>query len=359
MNSYKRAKLNKILIIVTAILVLLAIICIVAYSIVASKKKENDLDFKDTIIGKNYYVDITVDTETKKVKRDQIDSSLQEEFGISDSKAEQLLNSTGDLINFLEDSTNEVEMHNKVIHIKNPFQTKTLLVEANVIEDNYDAIKETEVQEGLYILEYDTQKRTKKAFQYLQQRPEIKKVEVDEVSIINTINDESQTVYGEKEKDDNNNLKDYGATAMGLDKYKKIIKDNGNPAQVVISTIGYGANIQSTYFESKISEEYYNFIDGEEKAKDIHEAIAQGSRILEVINESTSDNIKIMPLVVINDENYTTTASIIKAIDYAIEKSDVICYEFFHKKNYMIELLLQKAFKENVPVCCVTKKKII
>ena len=355
MNSYKRAKLNKILIIVTAILVLLAIICIVAYSIVASKKKENDLDFKDTIIGKNYYVDITVDTETKKVKRDQIDSSLQEEFGISDSKAEQLLNSTGDLINFLEDSTNEVEMHNKVIHIKNPFQTKTLLVEANVIEDNYDAIKETEVQEGLYILEYDTQKRTKKAFQYLQQRPEIKKVEVDEVSIINTINDESQTVYGEKEKDDKNNLKDYGATAMGLDKYKKIIKDNGNPAQVVISTIGYGANIQSTYFESKISEEYYNFIDGEEKAKDIHEAIAQGSRILEVINESTSDNIKIMPLVVINDENYTTTASIIKAIDYAIEKSDVICYEFFHKKNYMIELLLQKAFKENVPVCCVTK----
>ena len=353
MNSYKRAKLNKILIIVTAILVLLAIICIVAYSIVASKKQENDLDFKDTIIGKNYYVDITVDTETKKVKRDQFDSSLQEEFGISDSKAEQLLNSTGDLINYLENSTNEVEMQNKVIHIKNPFQTKTLIVEADEIEDNYDAIKETEIQDGLFILEYDTQKRTKKAYQYLQERPEIKKVEVDEVSIINTINDESQTVYGEK--DDKNNLKDYGATAMGLDKYKKIVKENGNPAQIIISTIGYGANIQNDYFENKISEEYYNFIASEDKAKDIHETIAQGSRILEVINESTSDNIKIMPLVVINDEYYTTTSSILKAINYAIEKSDIICYEFSHKKDYMIELLLQKAFKENVPVCCVTK----
>lgn len=353
MNSYKRAKLNKILIIVTAILVLLAIICIVAYSIVTSKKQENDLDFKDTIIGKNYYVDITVDTETKKVKRDQFDSSLQEEFGISDSKAEQLLNSTGDLINYLENSTNEVEMQNKVIHIKNPFQTKTLIVEADEIEDNYDAIKETEIQDGLFILEYDTQKRTKKAYQYLQERPEIKKVEVDEVSIINTINDESQTVYGEK--DDKNNLKDYGATAMGLDKYKKIVKENGNPAQIIISTIGYGANIQNDYFENKISEEYYNFIASEDKAKDIHETIAQGSRILEVINESTSDNIKIMPLVVINDEYYTTTSSILKAINYAIEKSDIICYEFSHKKDYMIELLLQKAFKENVPVCCVTK----
>ena len=353
MNSYKRAKLNKILIIVTAILVLLAIICIVAYSIVASKKQENDLDFKDTIIGKNYYVDIIVDTETKKVKRDQFDSSLQEEFGISDSKAEQLLNSTGDLINYLENSTNEVEMQNKVIHIKNPFQTKTLIVEADEIEDNYDAIKETEIQDGLFILEYDTQKRTKKAYQYLQERPEIKKVEVDEVSIINTINDESQTVYGEK--DDKNNLKDYGATAMGLDKYKKIVKENGNPAQIIISTIGYGASIQNDYFENKISEEYYNFIASEDKAKDIHETIAQGSRILEVINESTSDNIKIMPLVVINDEYYTTTSSILKTINYAIEKSDIICYEFSHKKDYMIELLLQKAFKENVPVCCVTK----
>lgn len=355
MNSYKRAKLNKILIIVAAVLVIVAIICIVVYSISLRNKQAVDLDFKDTIIGNNYYVEITVDTESKKVKRDQIETSLQEEFGISDSKAEELLNSTGDLITYFENSTNEVEMQNKIIHIKNPYQTKTILVEADEIEDNYDAIKETEIQEGLFILEYDTQKRTKKAYEYLQQRPEIKKVQVDEVSVINTINDESQTVYGEKEKKEKNDSNDYGAIAMGLDRYKKIVKDNGNPAQIIISTIGYGANIQNEYFNGKISEDYYNFIESEEKSKDIHETIAQGSRVLEVIKESTSDNIKIMPLVVVNDEYYTTTASIVKAINYAIEKSDIICYEFCHKKNYMVELLLQKAFKENVPVCCVTK----
>ena len=355
MNSYKRAKLNKILIIVAAILVILAIICIVVYSVIVGKKQEVDLNFKDTIIGKNYYVDITIDTENRKVKRDQIETTLQEEFGVSDSKAEELLSTTGELINFFDNSTNEIEMQNKIVHVRNPFQTKTLLVEADEIEDNFNAINETEIQEGLFILEYDTQKRAKRAYEFFQGKPEIKKVEVDEVSIINTINDESQTVYGEKEKEENNNTKDYGVTAMGLDKYKKLVKDNGNPAQIVISTIGYGANIQNDYFKNKIHEEYYNFIESEEKAKDIYETIAQGSRILEVINESTSDNIKIMPLVVINREYYTTTASIVKAINYAIEKSDIICYEFTHKQDYMIELSLQKAFKENVPVCCVTK----
>ena len=355
MNEYKRAKLNKILIIVASVLVVIAIIVVFLYGMIRGKNKKKDLGYADTIINKNYYVDITIDTETKNIKRDNIETTLQKEFEISDEQAEVLLNSTGDLINYFENSTIEVEMQNKIIHLKNPYQTKTLLVEADEIEDNFDAKKETEIQKGLYILEYDSQRRTKEAYQYLKDMSWIKKVEVDEVSIISTINDESQTVYGETKENNDNNTKDYGTKAMGLDNYKKIVKDNGNAAPIVIATIGYGANIQNEYFKDKISGDYYNFIADEQNAKDVHETIAQGSRILESINESTSENIKIMPLVVINDEFYTTTTSIIKAINYATEKSDVICYEFVHKQNYMIELALQNAFKENVPVCCTTK----
>ena len=151
MEQYKRAKLNKILIIIAAVLVVIAIAVVVTYGVISSQKKQN-LDYTDTIIGKNYYVEITIDTESKKVKRDQTETTLQEEFGISDSQAETLLNSTGDLINYFENSTIEVEMQNRIIHLKNPYQTKTLLVEAEEIKDNFDAIEETQVQEGIYIL---------------------------------------------------------------------------------------------------------------------------------------------------------------------------------------------------------------
>ena len=357
MNEYKRAKLNKILIIVAVVLVVIAIAVAVTYVSISGKRRKQKIDYNDTVIGKNYYVEITIDTENKKVKRDQIDTTLQQEFGISDNQAEALLNSTGDLINYFENTTIEVEMQNKIIHLKNPYQTKTLFVEADAIEDNFDAIEETQVQEGIYILKYDSQKRTKAAYDFLSQNQEIKKVEIDEVMIISTINDESQTVYGDNNKEDKNNAKDYGASAMGLNNYKKLVNDNGNPSPVVIATIGYGAAIEHDYFKEKINEEYYNFID-KDNPKDIHESIAQGSRILEVINESTPNNVKIMPLVVINDEYYTTTETIIKAIAYATEKADVICYEFVHKQNYMIELLLQNAFKENIPICCTTKMSI-
>lgn len=357
MNEYKRAKLNKILIIVAVVLVVIAIAVAVTYVLISGKRRKQKIDYNDTVIGKNYYVEITIDTENKKVKRDQIDTTLQQEFGISDNQAEALLNSTGDLINYFENTTIEVEMQNKIIHLKNPYQTKTLFVEADAIEDNFDAIEETQVQEGIYILKYDSQKRTKAAYDFLSQNQEIKKVEIDEVMIISTINDESQTVYGDNNKEDKNNAKDYGASAMGLNNYKKLVNDNGNPSPVVIATIGYGAAIEHDYFKEKINEEYYNFID-KDNPKDIHESIAQGSRILEVINESTPNNVKIMPLVVINDEYYTTTETIINAIAYATEKADVICYEFVHKQHYMIELLLQNAFKENVPICCTTKMSI-
>jgi hypothetical protein len=142
---------------------------------------------------------------------------------------------------------------------------------------------------------------------------------------------------------------------MGLDNFQNIISENGNPSDITIATIGYGACIDNSYFTGRISEDYYNFI---EDSKNVYETIPQGSRILEVIAESTTHNIKIMPLVVIDAENYTTTASIIKAISYATQNSDVICYEFINKDDYMINLALKNAFKENVPVCCVTSSAV-
>ena len=356
MNEYKRAKLNKVLIIIAIVLVVISIVLIVSYSMIAKNRNKEKLNYDDSIIGKNYYVDITINTESKEIKRDGKETTLNEEFDIGELKEEELLNSTGDLINFFEDSTIEVEMQNSIIHLKNQYQTKTLLVEAEEIEDDFNAIDNQEVQEGLFVLKYDTEKRTRAAYQYLQTQPGINKVVIDEVMQIETINDESQTVYGEIKTNEKNSAKTFGVNAMGINNYKKIIKDNGNPAQIVIATIGYGANIQNDYFKNKIDEEYFNFITKEDDKKDIHETIPQGSRILEVINESTSDNIKILPLVVINDDNYTTTSSIISAIIYATERADVICYEFTHKKNYIVEKVLYNAFKENVPVCCVTKK---
>lgn len=196
--------------------------------------------------------------------------------------------------------------------------------------------------------------RTKAAYEYFKGQDWIINIEKDEIWIDEPINDESQTIYGgEKDEETKQKYRTYGIGAMGLDNYKKIINKNGNPSDITIATIGYGAKIHDKYFEGRINGDYYNFI---ENNKNIYETLPQGSRILEVLKESTTDNVKILPLVIVNKENYTTKSSIIEALSFATKNSDVICYEILNKENYMINLVLKNAFKENVPVSCPTKK---
>ena len=350
MSYYKKEKLNKILLIVAIVLVIIALIVTILY-IVAKNNEDTGVDYSDTIVGKNHFSSIYIDIATKSVKRDNIDTTLQQEFGIDDNEANLLLSSTEELHNFFANSTIEVNVSSGDIQLQDKYQTKTIFIEADDVQDDFGALSSDKLIDGIFILKYDTEKRTRAAYEFFQTETWVKNAVLDQVSVIDTINDESQTIYGEQDNS-NNNENSYGVSAMGLDNYKKIVSDNGNPADVVVATIGYGGNIDNSYFNGRISDDYYNFI---EDSKDIHETIAQGSRTLEVIKEGTSDNVKIMPLVVINDEYYTTTAAVVRALVYATQKADVVCYEFIQDQNDIIDLVLKNALKENVPVCCVTR----
>lgn len=350
MQPNKRAKLNKILIIITIILVVITIICAISYIIIKNKKTEES--YEDRVIAKNYFMEMTIDLHKKEAKRDGNQINLKDEFDITEEQQNLILSSETELLNFFADSTFEVNIREGVAYITNKYQTKKLLVEVSEESTpNFRAENVDEVQKGIYILSYDTQKKARAAYENLSTSNNIKNIDIDTVSKITSVNDVSQTVYGSNESNENNQYKSLGVTKMGLDNYQKIIEENGNPSDIIISTIGYGACIDNDYFVGKIDENYYNFI---EDSKNVIETVPQGSRILEVIKESTTHNVKILPLVVVNNENYTTTSAIVKAIQYAITNSDVICYELANNENTIIDLMLKKAFTENKPVCCAT-----
>ena len=350
MRNSKKKKLNKILIIITISLVVIAIITGITLYIV-KKNKNEEVIYEDKIICNNYFNEIKIDLENKKVKRDSIDTTMQKEFDIDEGKENLILSSQEELNNFFAGSTFEVNVTDGIAHITNKYQTKRILIQADDIKENFEAQGMAKLQNGIIILQYDTQARTKAAYEYFQSLSEIGKIETDDVLHIENINDESQTVYGKESKDDNEKYNTHGIGAMGLNKYKDIINENGNPSDITVSTIGYGIRIDNSYFNGRINENYYNFILN---SKDISETISQGSRIAEVIKESTTDNVKILPIVVVNNEGYTTVATIVKAIEYAVQKSDLICYELVNKNNDMITLALENAFKENKPITCVT-----
>lgn len=348
MQQNKRAKLNKILIIIIIILVILAIIFGIIYVLLKNKE---EVSYEDKVIFNSYFEEITIDIHKKEAKKDGSQISLKDEFGITEQQENLILGSETEIINFFYDSTFEVNIKDGIAYITNKYQTKKLLIEiSDNITPNFHAQDIDEVQQGIYILTYDTQKKAKAAYEYLSTLNGIKNIDIDTVTKVDNGNDISQTVYNSDE-DEKSEYKSLGVTKMGLDNYQNVIEQNGNTSDVIISTIGYGACIENDFFVGRINENYYNFIDN---SKDVTETIPQGSRILEVIKDSTTHNVKIMPLVVVDNENYTTTSVIVKALQYAIEKSDIICYELVNAQNDIIDLMLKNAFKENKPVCCAT-----
>ena len=351
MNLQKRAKLNKILLIIAIVLLVLAIIGVIVYIIVKNNQEEEE--YEDTVTARNYFVEITVDLNSKEVKRDGKETTLVEEFGITEDEETLYLNSEESLISYFADSTFEINVQDSIAYITNDYQTKKIIIQATTIGGsfNQDSIEDVEeIQEGVYILSFDTQKRTRDAYEYFLTLDWVESIEIDKVSNISTISDISQTVYGDDEDSDETALV-YGVSAMGLDNFQNIINENGNPSDITIATIGYGADINNEYFSGRINENYYNYI---ENSTDVYETIAQGSRILEVIKESTTDNISILPLVVIDSENYTTTEAIIKALVFASQNSDVVLYEFINSQSDIIDLVLKNIFKEDIPICTIT-----
>ena len=348
MRRKTRTKVKKGLIIsgITIGVILLIIGIIIAIKL----HQQPEISYDDGVTCKNYFKQITINLSNKEVKRDNIETSLKEEFNLSNEEENLAFSSMDEMRKLLSNSVFDVSENGQTFTIKNLYQTKSIIVKSKNVKETVDREDVTQISENLYVLSFYSEKLTKAMYNYYKDKDYIEKIYYDDVTINKQINDISQTMYGGTEVDLNNHHS-LGATVMGLDNYNNIINENGNPKDIVIGTIGYGINYQNEFFNERISDNYYNFVLNN---KDISETIAQGSRIAEVLVDSTTNNVKIMPLVTVTEEGYTSTSSILKAIAYAAKNSDVICYELINTQSEPIDLALESCFKENVPVCSVS-----
>ena len=326
------------------------ILIIIGIIIVIKLHQQPEISYDDGITCKNYFMQITINLSNKEVKRDNIETSLKEEFNISDDEENLAFSSMDEMRKLLSNSVFDVSENGQTFTIKNLYQTKSIIVKSKNVKETVDREDVTQISDNLYVLSFYSEKLTKAMYNYYKDKDYIEKIYYDDVTINKQINDISQTMYGGTEVDLNNHHS-LGATVMGLDNYNNIINENGNPKDIVIGTIGYGINYENEFFNERISDNYYNFVLNN---KDISETIAQGSRIAEVLVDSTTNNVKIMPLVTVTEEGYTSTSSVLKAISYAVKNSDVICYELINTQSEPIDLALEGCFKENIPVCSVS-----
>lgn len=195
MRRKTRTKVKKYLKIIGIIVGVILLIVGIFFAIKLSRRPE--ISYEDGIVGKNPFIEITIDLENKEVKRDNFDSSLRDEFDITEEQENLAYTSVEEMQKLLSDSVFDISVDGQKFTIKNKYQTKKFIVEADEVKQIVDGEEITELSQGMYLLSFKTERLTKAMYSYYQNKEYIKQIYNDEIFIDEPINDISQTVYGD------------------------------------------------------------------------------------------------------------------------------------------------------------------
>jgi hypothetical protein len=257
-----------------------------------------------------------------------------------DSTTEDAITEISELV---ADSLEEVDEESDSV-----YQLKRIVVFAEKLVDDYDAAQIIENPEyHQFVLQFDTEKQTKTAYQLIQKESSYEGFFLDTLITTDDVLLENEEV----------NQNSWGTSAMGLDQLtSQAIKYNMDTS-ITVAIIDSGANNEeNAILEGRLDSESYNIAESNTDLED-NNSEEHGTHVAEIVAESTPSNVKIMALKIFNSNNRSSILIVLSALQYAIEKNaDIINMSIGLSANTQIEKLRQldlaidKAYEQGIPI---------
>jgi len=124
------------------------------------------------------------------------------------------------------------------------------------------------------------------------------------------------------------NSDNWGITAMGLDKFIEKIENEENPTEVKVAVIDTGINVNHKVFEGRLdlNPEYaWDFANNDATLEDLE---GRGTAIASVIAQSTSSNVKIIPVKVVDyaSDVFFYLDELYQGLLAVVGKCDIVCF---------------------------------
>lgn len=205
------------------------------------------------------------------------------------------------------------------------FSSKALVVVTDSdLENKYNATSFNKTYSGKYVLSFETEEATKKAYEELKTEDRIQEVYVDynlktQEDMVMSI---AYEVLGQ-------NVESWGTYAMGLNETQSKINSNTNKQNIVVAVIDTGFNLTDTTLieknlTSRIDSRYKSMTNNSTDITD-NETMPHGTHVGGIILDGTPDNVKILPLKVATEDGKMSLEYVNSAIQYAIDNNvDVI-----------------------------------
>ena len=209
------------------------------------------------------------------------------------------------------------------------YQSKRLLVKTEAeIKDTQNAVATAVVADDLYALQYTSETKAKDACEYFNSQKNIDFAEPDTIVTVQEENTENSmtknAVNNAAENTSSSTYYSWGAEAMDVGDYTDYLKSNvgeSNLKNVVIAVLDTGIDTDHPWFSGRIANNGVNFSSSVSSSSYAYEDVyGHGTHVSGIISNLTMDNVKILPIKVMNDQGYGYTSTIIEGIDYVTQQ---------------------------------------
>lgn len=208
------------------------------------------------------------------------------------------------------------------------YQTARLIVKAAGDIDRLDAVAEVSGYDDLHVLQYADAASAREAARIYAAMPGVEYVEADRLY---TVDDPAPGEWAEASESTEPASEGfrswgYGPDYMNMSAYHNwLLSKKGSVSRlsnVVVAVVDSGVMKEHEFLREHLVNEGYDFIGNDDEPDDEN---GHGTHVSGTVVDGTLDNVKVLPVRVLNEKGQGTTMQIVLGIRYAIEKNvDVI-----------------------------------
>lgn len=222
------------------------------------------------------------------------------------------------------------------------FQTMRLIVEASYPVQDERAVEIAGGYEGLYIIQYETAEAAREAYKTFQKKEGITAVQPDRIL------DVSDTAGQIEQK----SYLAWGAGSTGLDSFMTfLMTEYESLPEITVAVLDTGIDSSVSMFSGRICTAGRNYVSSR-KRFNTSDDNGHGTMVSSIIADNTMDNVKLLPIKVMNKNGEGYDSQILLGMAYALDYGvDIINMSIGGDGEVSIyKSIMERAVQEGVPV---------
>lgn len=226
--------------------------------------------------------------------------------------------------------------------VADEFQTMRLIVEASYPVQDERAVEIAGGYEGLYILQYETAEAAREAYETFQGKDGISAVQPDRIL---DVNDTTEQI-------EQKSYLAWGAGSTGLDSFMTfLMTEYESLPEITVAVLDTGIDSSVSMFSGRICADGRNYVSSR-KRFNTSDDNGHGTMVSSVIVDNTTDNVKLLPIKVMNKNGEGYDSQILLGMAYALDYgADIINMSIGGDGEISIyESIMKRAVQQSVPV---------